>query len=52
MKYMQNNGASITRKKHLTEVAEFEWDDVYIKQNNIRSNVEDREYCKIISLNI
>lgn len=51
MKYMQNNGASITRKKHL-EVAEFEWDDVYIKQNNIRSNVEDREYCKIISLNI
>lgn len=52
MKYMQNNGASISHKKHLTEVAEFEWDAVYIKQNNTSSNIEDWEYCKIIPLNI
>lgn len=42
MKYMQNNGASITHKKHLTEVAEFEWGGVYVKQNKTSSNVEDR----------
>lgn len=42
MKYMQNNRASITHKKHLTEVAEFEWDGVYVKQNKTSSNVEDR----------
>lgn len=41
MKYMQNNGAPITHKKHLTEVAEFEWYGVYIKQNKTSSNVED-----------
>lgn len=52
MKYMQNNGASITHKKHLTEVAAFEWNAVYIKQNHASSNVEDWEYCKIISQNI
>lgn len=42
MKYMQNNRASITHKKHLTEVAEFEWAEVYIKQNKTSNNVEER----------
>ena len=42
MKYMWNNGASITRIKHLAEVAEYEWDGVYIKQNKTGSNVEGR----------
>lgn len=39
---MQNSEASITHKKHLTEVAEFEWDGVYIKWSKTSSDIGDR----------